>query len=690
MEDSIELTSVTGLLTKRLSRSSATLELDDEMSHSPEFTGGQILPSPSPSASERPLWADRQSFALHERVISFFRAMWAGPAHPRDDPPAPIVRFSKLEWGPVIFRTGKTRHDQIWSCVKYMVLWVFTIACLLGPYLSQEPMAGDLKVIALTCDGAESFWKGKNAACGLDGAKCPSVDENVFFRCPSFCDRGSWLYSLRAIGDQLIKYRSYVIGGGTTKSKPTLLLPYRADLFPCGAAVHAGVVSPFFGGCAAISYSSGPQASFAGVDGRGGVASIAFDSFFPSSYFFKQLPSSLYLCYDPRLLILFINIVLGIPVVYYASGAVFFWIMSVVGFWTIVLATDPPVLVNPQNPESLYQLLLVGLERFLPTCFVLYVLWKVSVKRTFNDSVVATLDTLEIELDADPQRRVAPAYSTVTRVLLWYPFFWLGVLNNISFDRLPVDRLTWHDLHEQPGALVTVMVVALVLVVCVVLQAYYVWLLDRFWKLLSVYFAIFASMFLLATLPGLTLRIHHYIFALIFIPGCSTKGRTAYAFQGILLGLFLSGVARWGYASIAETDLSLLRGEPTGKINPPIIKTFDAGLLYWQQPEQKEVSSETADELKDYTYVSLLVNDIERYKGPDTGTLNFTALVEYSPDLASLIKLSLTETGRTGDVPVYLRLARYSKGKNKYGDYTRAAVLEVPSYNLTVPPPGIT
>ena len=34
---------------------------------------------------------------------------------------------------------------------------------------------------------------------------------------------------------------------------------------------------------------------------------------------------------------------------------------------------------------------------------------------------------------------------------------------------------------------------------------------------------------------------------MLLIPGCATRGRTALMFQGILLGLFLSGAARWGW-----------------------------------------------------------------------------------------------------------------------------------------------
>ena len=72
------------------------------------------------------------------------------------------------------------------------------------------------------------------------------------------------------------------------------------------------------------------------------------------------------------------------------------------------------------------------MERFLPSCCVLFVLWHVSAKRTLSD----------LPLNSDTK------VSYVSRVILWYPLFWLGVLNNMTFDRLPVDRLTISDLKS--------------------------------------------------------------------------------------------------------------------------------------------------------------------------------------------------------------------------------------------------
>lgn len=695
MSDGIELTAFSA----NKGPSSPPLDVDASMSSSI---------TPSRSASSEPLnmdvlpphWADKPGWK--NRCRHFFKAWWHGPAMVSDLPPEPLRALAFVEDLPAKFRARTSHWKRVLILAVYLVLWIFLWSRLLLPYLSETPevSGSGTRVFSLTCGNADQFWKGKNAACGPDADKCPSLDtlEDIIFRCPALCDRGSWLYSLRAVGDQIIKYRGFFIGGGGKKDKDALSYPYRADSFPCGAAVHAGVVSPFFGGCARVSYSSGAQAGFKSTKGRYGVSdSVEFGGFFPYLYYFKSIVSHVTLCYDPRLLVLLVNILLGIPVVFLGSGAAFFWIMATVGFWTISLATDPPILVEPQDPQSFYDLISLSLERFLPTCFVLFCLWTVSVKRTFGKLDDYTrLSTLEDDNEVSENFTVQPthaSYSSLARVLLWYPFFWLGILNNITFDRLPVDRLTWHDLQVQPGALMTVLVVGSILVCCIVAQAYFVWLSGRFWKLILVYGMMFASLVFFANLPGLSLRIHHYIFALMFIPGCSTRGKTAYAFQGILLGLFLSGVARWGFASIAETNLSLLRGEPLGEIYAPTFNAVNNGMLYWEEHPTKNLTIAQTEHLAKYTDVSLLINDVQRYTGPNDASLNLTHLFEENADLKSLLETSLKSgdaKDENGDITLFLRMAKYAPQDNGYGDYNRASILKYPSLNFTAGPPGIT
>lgn len=657
----------------------------------------------------------------------FASSIWNGPKKEKDMPPRPIKCLSAIDLLPMKLRLIVPSHYRVLLLVVYVIVWVYVWAMVMTPYFTTPTQGEGSPIMSITCGQVADFWKGKNAACGINSRFCPSLDSklDVIFRCPALCDRGSWLYSLRAIGDQVVKYRGFYVGGGEysdPENPDTLSYPYRADSFPCGAAVHAGIVSPIFGGCAKISYQSGAQTSFASALGHHGVSdSIGFDSFFPKSFIFKRVPRIFGPCKDPRVVIMIFNVFMGAPMAFFASSIACYWIMALVGFWTISLATDPPVLVDPQDPETLYDLVSISLERFLPTCFILYVLWTVSVKRTFHlkdekpstssetetetETEIETETETEIEIEIETgasneidtidenclrvYRYQSPCYSPVFRVVFWYLFFWLGVLNNMTFDRLPVDRLTLNDLHSMPGALLVISILGGITLVCVATQAYYLWLLGRLWNLLKVYAVVSGLLVMLALLPGLTLRIHHYIFALLLIPGCSTKGWTAYVFQGLLLGLYLSGVARWGYASIVETNFSLLRGEPIGHILAPVVENYDSGVLYWNRQDGGSYDTKIED-VDRYTEVSLLINDVERFRGADVGNINITRIIETNERLRDLVHMSLEERSENKDIALYLRLARYSNREGKCGDYTQTSILKYPSLRWMPAPPGIT
>ncbi len=57
----------------------------------------------------------------------------------------------------------------------------------------------------------------------------------------------------------------------------------------------------------------------------------------------------------------------------------------------------------------------------------------------------------------------------------------------------------------------------------------------------------------LGLLPGLTLRLHHYIVAMMIIPVTAFPTRLSAIYQGLLLGLFLNGTAGFGFASILQS-----------------------------------------------------------------------------------------------------------------------------------------
>ncbi|RCK55506.1 hypothetical protein Cantr_03923 [Candida viswanathii] len=644
----------------------------------------------------------QQDNSFKSRFKRFFYLLWHGPLDPRDDP-APRISFSEFfEVLPDKFRARVPLPYRRALLVTYLLFWFGLCYNILVPYLTIPPYLSNdpsTHIYTLSCGPLQQFWKGKNGACGFNGSLCPEVtkstdeahpESDIFIRCPALCDRSSWTYSLIPIGDQRIKYRGYFVGGGSKVDDKLddnqITNPYRGDSYPCGAGVHAGVISPFWGGCARISYNSKDRAYFKSAKGQYGVSdSIEFLSFFKFSYFFKNLrlpdQSSFNHCYDPRLVILVMNIILGLPVVYLGSGAVAYWTISICGFWTICLATDPPVDVDPNRTTDFAHLLSVALERFLPSCCILYVLWHVSAKRTLSQPVNVDGSNMKI--------------SYLSRVFLWYPMFWLGVLNNMTFDRLPVDRLTISDLKEQSGALLAVGSIVLTITTCAFIQAYKLWLSGRFRKYLFVYSMFVLGLVLLSQLPNLTLRVHHYILAMLLIPGCATRGRTALLFQGILLGLFLSGAARWGLAAIAETAESLRRDDPKGNIIPPLLTGYnnETGVLEWMNfSADVKLTKFTTMLYEKYSSISILVNDIEQYVGDKVESVNLRELFTTSADLKKEIEEALANgiKDENGDILIYLRIGRKVPNTNYYSDFSNAAVLKYPSGELTLPLPGMT
>lgn len=569
-----------------------------------------------------------------------------GPENPRDDPPQITHHYIKqFEYIPSRIAKDFPLKIRAPILAVYLFLWFLIFRQVALGYLRDPPSAD---ISSFSCRA--SLWKGKNDACGTSAHLClQEKGSEVTFRCPALCDRDSWTYSSIPVGSSSIKYRGFFVGGGSSTESQFLSHPYRADSFLCGAAMHAGIISPWLGGCAKIKYT-GAQTNFPSSEGPYGP-SIPFDSFFPSSFAFEQIEGHITNCRDPRVPLVAINILLGIPVMYFCSGAVAFIVVTLSGFWSIVLSFDPPVAVDPWHRESLAALVSLSLERFLPMCFMLYVLWRFAVRITLSD----------------PKDNVQP--SPLSKTLIWYPLYWVGVLNNVTFDRLPMDRLTIKDLREQPGAITTIVCVVATIVTCALVQAFKIWQAGKFKKYLLLYATFIVAIIVLASLDGLTLRIHHYILALLLIPGTATRGFSAMLFQGVLLGLFINGVARWGLASIDETRMALLRDDPSGDIPTPHFIGFDNNTLSWN-------STGTDAEY------SLLVNDIEQYRGNQTSVDLVGLLDGEMPEI-------VTQDGKeNGNVTLYVRVAQLERGTR--GDYTRAGVISLPYGSWTEPEEGLT
>jgi hypothetical protein len=576
-----------------------------------------------------------------------------GPVPPRDETPKIshplLVRWE--QW-PYQLRHRFPHRARVLVLYAYFALWFIINYAILHPHLITGPLLnGESGIVSLSCTGDHYLWQGKNQLCGPDGSQCLNKNEDIIVKCPALCDRG-WIYSATPVGTEMVKYRQFAIGGGRIDGEDEVLTkPYRGDSSPCSSAVHGGLLSPFFGGCVKLKLT-GEQWSFESRKGPYGTGwSVAFPSFFPSSFVFSQLPDGLSGCYDPRLVIMAVNFLMGAPVIYLASGAIGFWTSALAGFWTILLVLDPPFIVNPQWPRSTAELVSNGFAKMLPLCFVLYTLWTTSVERTLAEG------------------------SPLAKLFLWYPLFWVGSANSITFDRIPIDRLTVGDIKEMPGSIIAIVIVIPLIILCVVVQAVQIWRSGRLLPYFKWYSVMILVLITLALLPNLELRIHHYILGLFLIPGTSTRGYTAYVLQGLLLGLILSGIARWDFASIVETHVSLLRGEAGASPVPPSNLTFNGTHILWDKPENRP------DKLLGF---SLIVNDVESYVGEES-SIDIHVLINDNEYLQSSLE-------KVASIPLFFRVAISSTdpGSLERGDYTRAGVLDWPSGKWQDPEPGMS
>lgn len=76
------------------------------------------------------------------------------------------------------------------------------------------------------------------------------------------------------------------------------------------------------------------------------------------------------------------------------------------------------------------------------------------------------------------------------------------------------------------------------------------------------YLPLVPVLIVLANIPDYSIRLHHYLYALIAIPVLSLPNRVSLAGQAFMLGIFLDGVGRWGWDGLIEYSASVRRPPP--------------------------------------------------------------------------------------------------------------------------------
>jgi hypothetical protein len=241
------------------------------------------------------------------------------------------------------------------------------------------------------------------------------------------------------------------------------------------------------------------------------------------------------------------------------------------------MASDPP------SYSDLASLASVTLSRFLPAAFVAAIFYRYSVRKSLRN-----------------------CRAPIEKTVLWVGGAWVGALGNYTFERIPIQRLTGHDIRQQPGAITALVIIILVLFAVVLYQAWCFRIEGRLPRYLALYAVLGVGLGILAAIPRLNLRIHHYILALLLLPGTALQTRVSLLCQGLLVGLFANGIARWGFDSILQTTAALRGDAQLGSGLPSILEPVINGT---------SITFAWESLFRGYQGVSVVVNDVERYRG---------------------------------------------------------------------------
>ena len=525
-----------------------------------------------------PVWLRESSETFHwkwvplplRRAARVVGAWTKGPDPPQIQKIRPFLPEIQEAPAKFIDRVLPRTSHKLVLLAFFHLCWILTFTLVLHRSASAGNIKGYGAPNPIWC-GA-NFWSSGNG-CSLSGNGCRPFQGTYFgFRCAANC-RSTMVLNPHAVGDQEINYRQLVIGGPQDDS-PSNQGIYRADSFICQAAIHAGVIDNQKGGCGVVRLV-GEQTEYH-ESRQNGISSIGFNSTFPKSYEFVTGLSS-DCVKDLRWPLLSVTLIFTILLsICTVSPPVFFWSTFVMLFFHVGLVSDPPISGNYVRLSSL----IIG--RFLPAAFVAFVLYRYAVSKQLNGLT-----------------------ANVEKTILWLGGAWVGSLNNYTFGWIPIERLTPHDLRVQPGARLALVMIVLLLLCIAVGQVWYLRLEGRLRRYLAIYAIFVAALLIGVALPRLNLRIHHYFLAILLLPGTRVQTRPGLLYQGILVGLFINGTARWGFDSILQTAAELRADGPIMSLLPniTIAAVNRSNITFaWSKPPAP------------YDGTSVLVNDVERHR----------------------------------------------------------------------------
>jgi hypothetical protein len=324
----------------------------------------------------------------------------------------------------------------------------------------------------------------------------------------------------------------------------------------------------------------GQKSDFPAVS-RNGISSVSFDTSFPMAFDFTQsdaIATASKKCRDPRWNLLILSTVFtALFGLLTSSPATFFAPIFAIMFFQIGMASDPPSYSDYPSLASTI------LGRFLPAVLGAALFYQFSVRQTLKN-----------------------CKAHVEKTVLWVGGAWVGALSNYTLEKVPIQRLTGHDIRQQPGAVTALVIIILILFLIILYQCWCLRNEGRLPRFLGLYAILGISLGILSAMPHLTLRIHHYIIALLLLPGTSMQTRVSLLAQGLLVGLYINGIARWNFDAILQTAAALRGDAQLGSGIPsildPIINATNITFTW------KGI-------LRGYDGISVIVNDVERFRG---------------------------------------------------------------------------
>ncbi|KAH6615695.1 LCCL domain-containing protein [Chaetomium sp. MPI-SDFR-AT-0129] len=546
-----------------------------------------------------------------------------------------------------------------WQRTLLFVLFVFSwiVVLILGirsAFSSDSSEASDTSggraIREVSC--VETLWRPGNE-CGLDGVECrPFGNVSVVVRCPGGCagagagagagngaGAGAKVGGRRYVGRVEVDDGPLVVGGGGgggdagSEGARNGISPYRGDSFLCGAAIHAGVIDDTTGGCAVATLVGEYYHYFSSV--QHGIESIAFDSYFPLSFTITADPT----LSCPSLGTGSGSTISSLPSsILFTTLAFLFISPPALRFFTTFLAIFTHVSLTSGSPsDSLPTLLSQYTTHLLPTLFISPLLYHTCVR------------------PALPAAKLAPPL-TIETTALYLPPLWLTALAHHTIIPFLPD-ITHRNWSTIPSLLVTIIMMMLRLGV-LVLTVYQLRTIDLAARCEGSRTSYTLAVYALLVLFGLTVlekvgdlglglgvyvEMRIWLIAVLLLPITAVQSRVAWVYQGVLVGLFVNSVARHGLGSVLEIGPGgMVRdgievGVPI--VVPPLVEGLGGlvsgngegemrirfkwkGLNSTLPEEDPEPTSREGTNAKETIAtrtkpkgISVLVNDVERYRG---------------------------------------------------------------------------